>query len=55
VRGGAWAGEIDIDKNRQLVAQLTQMGCHCRSVPTVVAFWQGQILDLFQARCRNPT
>jgi putative thioredoxin len=40
--------KIDIDQNRQLVAQLTQMGLPLQSVPTVVAFWQGQILDLFQ-------
>ena len=40
--------KIDIDKNRQLVQQLTQMGLPLQSVPTVVAFWQGQILDLFQ-------
>lgn len=40
--------KIDIDKNRSLVSQLTQMGLPLQSVPTVVAFWQGQILDLFQ-------
>jgi putative thioredoxin len=40
--------KIDIDKNRPLVQQLTQMGLPLQSVPTVVAFWQGQILDLFQ-------
>jgi putative thioredoxin len=40
--------KIDIDKNKQLVAQLAQMGLPLQSVPTVVAFWQGQILDLFQ-------
>lgn len=40
--------KIDIDKNRSLVGQLTQMGLPLQSVPTVVAFWQGQILDLFQ-------
>ncbi|TCZ55263.1 thioredoxin family protein [Roseicella aquatilis] len=40
--------KIDIDQNRSLVAQLTQMGLPLQSVPTVVAFWQGQILDLFQ-------
>jgi putative thioredoxin len=40
--------KIDIDRNRSLVAQLTQMGLPLQSVPTVVAFWQGQILDLFQ-------
>jgi putative thioredoxin len=40
--------KIDIDRNRQLVAQLSQMGLPLQSVPTVVAFWKGQILDLFQ-------
>ncbi|WP_431281788.1 tetratricopeptide repeat protein [Humitalea sp. 24SJ18S-53] len=40
--------KIDIDKNQQLVQQLSQMGLPLQSVPTVVAFWKGQILDLFQ-------
>jgi putative thioredoxin len=40
--------KIDIDKNRSLVAQLTQLGLPLQSVPTVAAFWQGQIADLFQ-------
>jgi putative thioredoxin len=40
--------KIDIDQNKQLVAQLAQMGLPLQSVPTVVAFWQGQIADLFQ-------
>lgn len=40
--------KIDIDKNRQLVQQLTQMGLPLQSVPTVAAFWKGQIADLFQ-------
>ena len=40
--------KIDIDKNRQLVQQLVQMGLPLQSVPTVAAFWQGQIADLFQ-------
>jgi len=40
--------KIDIDANRQLVQQLAQMGLPMQSVPTVVAFWQGQIADLFQ-------
>ncbi len=39
--------KIDIDKNRELVAQLTRMGLPLQSVPTVVAFWQGQIADTF--------
>ncbi len=40
--------KIDIDANRALVAQLSQLGLPLQSVPTVAAFWQGQILDLFQ-------
>ena len=40
--------KIDIDQNRQLVAQLTQLGLPLQSVPTVAAFWQGQIADIFQ-------
>ncbi|MBN8872065.1 MAG: tetratricopeptide repeat protein [Rhodospirillales bacterium] len=40
--------KIDIDQNRALVQQLTQLGLPMQSVPTVAAFWQGQIADLFQ-------
>src|SRR3954462_8079136 len=40
--------KIDIDENQQLVRQLAQLGLPMQSVPTVAAFWQGQIADLFQ-------
>jgi putative thioredoxin len=40
--------KIDIDANRGLVQQLTQIGLPLQSVPTVAAFWQGQIADMFQ-------
>ena len=40
--------KIDIDANRGLVQQLTQLGLPLQSVPTVAAFWQGQIADIFQ-------
>ncbi len=40
--------KIDIDKNQSLVRQLAQLGLPMQSVPTVAAFWQGQIADLFQ-------
>lgn len=40
--------KIDIDQNQALVRQLAQMGLPLQSVPTVVAFWKGQIADLFQ-------
>jgi putative thioredoxin len=39
---------IDIDRNRGLVQQLVQIGLPLQSVPTVAAFSQGQIVDLFQ-------
>lgn len=40
--------KIDIDANPALVRQLTQLGLPMQSVPTVAAFWQGQIADVFQ-------
>jgi putative thioredoxin len=40
--------KIDIDANRALVQQLTAIGLPMQSVPTVAAFWQGQIADVFQ-------
>jgi putative thioredoxin len=40
--------KIDIDQNQGLVRQLAQLGLPLQSVPTVAAFWQGQIADLFQ-------
>jgi putative thioredoxin len=40
--------KIDIDANQSLVRQLAQLGLPLQSVPTVAAFWQGQIADLFQ-------
>ena len=40
--------KIDIDANRSLVQQLAQAGLPMQSVPTVAAFWQGQIADVFQ-------
>src|SRR5579875_3834993 len=40
--------KIDIDANQALVRQLAQIGLPLQSVPTVAAFWQGQIADLFQ-------
>lgn len=40
--------KIDIDANAALVKQLAQLGLPMQSVPTVAAFWQGQIADVFQ-------
>jgi putative thioredoxin len=40
--------KIDIDANRALVQQLASMGLPLQSVPTVAAFWRGQVADVFQ-------
>jgi putative thioredoxin len=40
--------KIDIDKNGALVQQLVQLGLPLQSVPTLAAFWHGQIADIFQ-------
>jgi len=40
--------KIDVDKNKALVQQLAQLGLPLQSIPTVAAFWHGQIADLFQ-------
>jgi len=40
--------KVDIEQNRALTQQLTQVGLPLQSIPVVAAFWQGQILDLFQ-------
>lgn len=40
--------KIDVDANRALVQKLSQIGLPLQSVPTVAAFWQGQIADVFQ-------
>lgn len=40
--------KIDIDANPILVQQLVQIGLPLQSIPLVAAFWQGQIIDLFQ-------
>ena len=40
--------KIDVDSNKALVQQLVQLGLPMQSIPTVAAFWQGQIADVFQ-------
>lgn len=40
--------KIDVDKNQALVRQLSQLGLPLQSIPTVAAFWRGQIADMFQ-------
>ncbi|QNT78246.1 thioredoxin family protein [Entomobacter blattae] len=40
--------KLNIETNRALVQQLAELGLPLQSIPMVAAFWQGQILDLFQ-------
>ena len=40
--------EIDIDENRALIQQLTELGMPLESVPAVAAFWKGLLADIFQ-------
>ncbi|MBS1015884.1 tetratricopeptide repeat protein [Acetobacter persici] len=47
-RGKVRLVKIDIEANRALAAQLTQIGLPLQSIPMVAVFWKGQILDLFQ-------
>ncbi|MDI2113273.1 tetratricopeptide repeat protein [Commensalibacter nepenthis] len=40
--------KLNIDENPALTQQLMQVGLPIQSIPVVAAFWQGQIIDLFQ-------
>nr|WP_294918194.1 tetratricopeptide repeat protein [uncultured Neokomagataea sp.] len=40
--------KLDIEANQSLAAQLSQMGLPLQSIPLVVAFWKGQVLDAVQ-------
>ena len=40
--------KVDVEANQALAAQLGQLGLPLQSIPLVVAFWKGQVLDLFQ-------
>lgn len=47
-KGAVKMVKIDVDQNQRLVQMLAQQGLPMQSVPTVVAFFQGQIADMFQ-------
>ncbi|MFV0335994.1 MAG: tetratricopeptide repeat protein [Tropicimonas sp.] len=40
--------KIDVDQNQRLAQALAQQGLPLQSIPTVVAFYQGQVADMFQ-------
>lgn len=47
-KGAVKMVKIDVDQSQRLVAMLSQQGLPLQSIPTVVAFHQGQIADMFQ-------
>jgi putative thioredoxin len=40
--------KIDVDREQRLAAALAQQGLPLQSIPTVVAFYGGQPVDMFQ-------
>lgn len=40
--------KVDVEANKALAAQLTQIGLPLQSIPLVVAFWKGNVVDVFQ-------
>ncbi|MFV0360317.1 tetratricopeptide repeat protein [Tropicimonas sp.] len=47
-RGKVRMVKIDVDRDQRLAQMLAQQGLPLQSIPTVVAFYQGQVADLFQ-------
>ncbi len=47
-RGKVKMVKIDVDQNQRLAQMLAQQGLPLQSIPTVVAFYQGQVADMFQ-------
>lgn len=47
-RGRVTMVKIDVDQNQRLAQMLAQQGLPLQSIPTVVAFYKGQVVDLFQ-------
>ena len=47
-KGVVKMAKINVDENQQLAAALAQQGLPLQSIPTVVAFYQGRPVDMFQ-------
>ena len=47
-KGTVKMAKVNVDENQRLTAALAQQGLPLQSLPTVVAFYQGRPLDLFQ-------
>ncbi len=46
--GAVTMAKINVDENQQLAAMLAQQGLPLQSIPTVVGFFQGRPVDMFQ-------
>ncbi|SCZ66420.1 tetratricopeptide repeat protein [Epibacterium ulvae] len=47
-KGAVTLAKINVDENQQLAAALAQQGLPLQSIPTVVGFYEGRPVDLFQ-------
>ncbi|MQY41780.1 tetratricopeptide repeat protein [Epibacterium sp. SM1969] len=47
-KGAVLMAKLNVDENQQLAAALAQQGLPLQSIPTVVAFYQGRPVDMFQ-------
>ncbi|MCY4169965.1 MAG: tetratricopeptide repeat protein [Rhodobacter sp.] len=47
-QGKVRMAKVDIDQNQRLAQTLVGQGLPLQSIPTVVAFWQGRVADMFQ-------
>ncbi len=47
-KGKVKMAKLDVDKNQRLAAALAQQGLPLQSIPTVVAFFDGRPVDMFQ-------
>ncbi len=47
-KGAVTMAKINVDENQQLAAALAQQGLPLQSIPTVVGFYEGRPVDMFQ-------
>ncbi len=47
-RGKVRMVKVDVDQNQRLAQTLARQGLPLQSIPTVVAFWEGRVADMFQ-------
>src|SRR6056297_811393 len=47
-KGAVKMAKINVDENQRLAAALAQQGLPLQSIPSVVAFYQGRPVDMFQ-------